>query len=212
MDLFRAKTDVKKGANEQVVLPLSVPRQSVARVTEVRSTSVVASIELLREEGQFERYASALLDHRDEILSCIAGEWLPVAVARAHYEACDALGLSASEQFAMGRAAAQHARTGWVAQALRIVRAVGVTPWSLVGFLDRMWARGMKGGAVAVYRLGPKEARLEFIGCELFQIPYYRNAYRGVIDALGAAFSERHYTQELPRCSADEGIFKTQWV
>jgi hypothetical protein len=198
--------------SEHVVLPFPVPRKDIAPVTRVRSTSIVSSLELLRKEGHYERYLSIVSEHRNEILSCVAGAWLHVSVARTHYEACDALNLSLGEQVALGRAAAEQSRTGWISQALRVIRAAGATPWSLVGYLDRMWQRGMNGGAVAVFGTGPKEARLEFIGCELFEIPYFCRAYRGVIDSLGAVFSTRHYTQELPRRARNELILRTQWV
>jgi hypothetical protein len=50
--------------------------------------------------------------------------------------------------------------------------------------MQRLWERGADGGAVEVRRFGPKEAQLEAIGCELFDVPYFRIAFRGVL--LGA--------------------------
>ena len=207
-----AASNEDRSSLERVVIAPPAPRHAIAVVTAMRSAQIVSSLQLLRARGHFDRYTSLLRDQRSEIFSCVPGTWVSMATARAHYRACDALGLSEKEQVAMGEAAAQHARTGWIAQALRIVRASGVTPWSLVGYLDRMWQRSMIGGAVAVYRLGPKEARLEFIGCELFEIPYHRHAYRGLIDSLGAAFSQRHYTREVLPRAPNEAIFRTQWV
>lgn len=196
-----------------VVIAFPVARALILPATQFRSTPVINSIETLRGEGRFEQYAKSLEGRRDEVVLCPVGTWMPIALAGAHYQACDRLGLSIQEQVAMGRAAAERASTGWLATFLTFARGgAGLTPWSLLNHLDRLWKRIADGGAVAVYRLGPKEARVEYVGCELFDIPYYRNGSRGMLDALGGMLSERHHTHELPRRARGEATYRLQWV
>lgn len=191
-----------------------IPKHTGALVaaTQFRSTPIITSQETLRANGHFHRYVELLGNGREEILHCLAGTWLPMATARAHYDACDALGLSPSEQFAMGRAAAEHARTGWLSTFMSLARGAGATPWVWVERADRIWPRLMNGGYATAFRLGPKEARLEYGGCELFDVPYFRNGFRGMIDMLGCLLSKKHYTRELPRRTKGEVIFRVQWV
>src|SRR5689334_7372978 len=77
-------------------------------VTEYRSTWIVSSLGCIRSIGQFERYREVLqrLDREElpgaeeAILSAVANEWVPIRLARVHYQACDALGLSEREVLA----------------------------------------------------------------------------------------------------------------
>jgi hypothetical protein len=195
----------------EVFLPFPTERHLIRPATQFRSTPIVTSIETLRAEGHFARYAELLGPRRDETLLCAAGTWMAMSLAREHYQACEALGLSLQEQYAMGRAAGARAGKGWLATFLSLARGSGMN-WSLISQTGRVWKRMANGGGVAAYRLGPKEARLEFVGCELFDIPYFRNGFRGLIDSLGGAVSQRHHTHELPRRVGGEALYRVQWV
>jgi hypothetical protein len=85
------------------ILHLPGSRKSIPNTTAFRSTWVVSSLESLRSGGHWDRYLEKLVDHHGEVLSCVAGVWLPIGVARAHYRACDALGLSSEEVTALGQ-------------------------------------------------------------------------------------------------------------
>ena len=197
---------------EECVLPLSVRRERVPQSTQFRSTWVVSSIQSLRAHGNFERY-SALLpsSHREEILHAVVGSWMPIAVVRVHYAACEQLGLTLQEQLRMGTAVGERAQGSLLATVVKAARGAGVTPWTIIPQFDRLWHRGVDGGAVAAYKLGPKEARVEFMGCELFEIDYFRNAFRGVLQGIMTLFSRVSYVHELKR-APDEATFRFQWV
>jgi hypothetical protein len=96
--------------------------------------------------------------------------------------------------------------------AAKAARGAGVTPWAILPQLDRFWRRGANGGAVEVTKLGPKEARAEFVGCMLFDITYFRNAFRGVLLGMGALFCQKPYIHDLPRRATAEASFHLQWV
>jgi hypothetical protein len=199
-------------AQEEAVLPFAAPPEQIQNATEFRSTLIVASLQSLREHGHYDRYDGALRARRDEILSCVGGAWLPMAVARAHYEACDSLGLTARQQFEMGHAVGDRAKKSWFASALKVARGVGVTPWSLAPYLNKLHQRTINGGAVAAFRLGPKEARIVYVGNELLDIPYFHEASRGLLHAIAEMFCETMYSHELPGRRRGEASFRLQWA
>jgi hypothetical protein len=198
----------------EVILPFRWSASEMKPATSWRSTWVVSSIQTLKARGHFERY-SALLppEHRDAILMSPAGVWLPIRVARAHYEACDQLRLPGEEIVAMGLASGERAQGGIVRTALRGATTAGVTPWAIFPYVRTFWDRGADGGDVSVVKVGPKEASVEAIGCELLQVPYFRSALRGVLLAAVRKFCTRAYVTDVtppglrPSCTL---LF--QWV
>jgi hypothetical protein len=197
---------------EEVVLALAAPPEQIPAATLFRSTLVVASLQALRERGYYKRYDALLRTHREEILSVVGGAWLPMAIARAHYEACDALGLTKAEQFDMGHIVGDRARRSWFSSALKVARGVGATPWSIAPYLCKLHERTINAGGVAAYRLGPKDARIEYVGNELLDIPYFHEASRGLLHAVAEMFCEKMYSHDLPGRRAGEARFRLQWA
>ena len=109
----------------------------------------------------------------------MAGVWLPIETARVHYLGCDRLGLTLDQQLEMGRAVGGHAQGTVLGTLVKAAKGVGVTPWTIMPHFDRLWRRAVDGGESTVVRLGPKEVRAAFLGCELLDIPYFRNGLRG---------------------------------
>ena len=197
---------------EEIVLPLPVPRERVVPATQFRSTWVVASLQGLRAGGHFDRYERQLsAEHRDAVLHCVAGTWLPMPVATAHYEACQSLNLTIEEQLTMGDAVGGRGSATLIATASRAAKGAGVTPWAVFPQLDRIWRRGANGGAVTVARTGPKEALGEVVGCALFDLPYFRNAFRGVVHGMTRAFCSSMYVRETGTRSRGEVRLRFQW-
>jgi hypothetical protein len=95
---------------------------------------------------------------------------------------------------------------------VKVAKGAGVTPWTILPQFDRLWRRGADGGAVGIFRVGPKEARIEVVGCELLDIPYFRHAFRGVLLGVVAFFCQKGYMHEAPGRGAGEAIFKFQWA
>src|SRR5271165_4823087 len=90
---------------EEAIVPFDTPRSEVPPVTSFRSTWLVSSVAAVRSRGLFERYLEGLpLRYHEVISGSVAGVWLPVEVAVAHYEACETLKLPPEEQLAIGRA------------------------------------------------------------------------------------------------------------
>jgi hypothetical protein len=198
---------------EEAILTLPAARSEIRPVTQFRSTWLVSSLQSLRARNHYDAYVRELpKELHADILPCVAGVWLPVRLARAHYEACDRLWLSVEEQVAMGTAVGERAQTSLLSTVVRTAKGAGVTPWTLLQQFDRLWKRGAEGGAVAVFRLGPKEARAEFVSCELFDVPYFRHAFRGVLLGIASMFCEKAYIHELPK-RAEHGVqLRIQWA
>jgi hypothetical protein len=130
----------------EVVIPCP---HDLKPVTAVRGTVVVSSLASLRMHGRYERYRE-LLDPavRDDIIHCVAASWLPLELALAHYHACDQLRLEQARLIEMGEFVGQKIQGTFMATLTRAFRAAGATPWSLLGQIDRLWARLMFGGGV----------------------------------------------------------------
>jgi hypothetical protein len=201
------------GGEEEAIVPLPSPRTSISRATAYRSTWVVSSLESLRCAGHIDRYLAGVdKQHRDRILSCVAGEWLPMAVVSAHYRACDALGLSNLEMNSMSRGPGSHVRSAWFSNYIAAADKAKDSPWTIVSQLDRTWYRGANGGACGIFRLGPKHARIEYVGCELFDIAYFRQSVRAVLLILVERFGTAPAVRILPQRETDECTYQLQWA
>jgi hypothetical protein len=185
-------------AAEEVVVPFDEGKNRLA--TELRSTLLTTSIQSLRARGLYERYAAQLpAQHREAILTSVAGVWLPMAVGVAHYATCDALGLPAGEQFAIGQEVGDRVQGTLLGLVVRTAKTAGLSPWAGLTNCTRLYTRLFQGGSVRLVKLGPKEARLELVNNPLAASPHYRNGFRGVAVAGAELFCQKAYGTELPR-------------
>lgn len=150
--------------------------------THVRSTLLQSSLNSLRDAGHFDRYV-ALLDpvHKDAVLHTLAPTWLPVEVGVAHYGACDALKLDALQLRDIGERVGDRIQGTFLRTLTRGVRAMGVTPWTLLNHFDRLWGRLFQGGSVELTRTGPKDVTIEICGAVIPQFEYFRIGFSGVV-------------------------------
>ncbi len=188
---------------EEIIVPLSRARGQIALVTQFRSTLLTSSLKSIRDRGHGERYLALLPErHHDAVRACIAGVWLPLDLGLAHYDACEALGLSSQEQMAIGQEVGMRIQGTFLGTMLKLAKGAGVTPWLCLGQYQRLWDRLMVGGGVTVTKLGPKEARLECVGFPFARIPYFRTAFRGVNISSCELFCTKAYAEEISRLSA----------
>lgn len=198
----------------EVFLPLPAPRSKLAPTSQFRSTWIVSSQNALRHRGLFDQYLSLLpAQHRETLAIAIVGAWMNIDVARAHYEACDALSLPASEQLEIGKTVSRYLDNTLLATAIRLARTTGATVWTPLSQLHRLWDRMFVGGGVCVFKAGPKEARIEFHECTLAPISYFRSGLRGVLLGVGEHFTTKVYVNEIPRVSSGTSVvFRASWV
>ncbi len=81
-----------------------------------------------------------------------------------HYDACDRLGLSVEEMQLIGWSVGAHIETTFLNALAKGAQALGVTPWKLLGNFQRLWARVLQNGSVAVTKTGPKDGIVEVRG------------------------------------------------
>ena len=189
-------------------------KSEVTEMTHVRSTWLLSSALTLREHGYFDRYA-ALLEPawREQIVEAVTGVWLPVAAFQAHYRACDLLEIPEREQVGMGGHVTKRAAGIVMKLGIRMAREAGVTPWTALAQAPPLFTRVARGGAVAVYQVGPKEARVELLGYPVGWSTYARLAMRGCIAAIVGLVAERAYVSEiLQRCTRSSLDYRVQWV
>ncbi|MGO8993150.1 MAG: serine/threonine-protein kinase [Polyangiaceae bacterium] len=196
------------------VVPFPKPRRQIEDAKHFRSTWITASQATLRGLGAWERYQAAIdPKHRDALLSAVAGVWMPMDVARAHYTACDTLGFSESELVEIGRSAMRRANATTLSLVSRMAQGVGVTPWTVLAQVPRLKSATLDDGFVAVARLGPKEARLEYVGYPLAGIRYNRVTWRGIVIGTVELFCQKAYVKEIPaQCDERSLVLTLSWV
>ena len=196
-------------------LPFSAPPSTLGLVTQVRSTLIATSIQSLRTRGLLARYTKLLQGpHKETVLTAVAGSWLPVEVAHAHYAACEALHLDSAQQLAMGMDVGDRVNGTFLGLMVRTAKTVGVTPWIALAQSAKLHSRLFEGGGgLSIIELGPKEARVDMVGHTLCNTDYFRNGTRGVYQAATRLFCSRVYTHELSRRAILNGMsIRISWV
>ncbi len=195
-------------------LPFHAPRSRLGVATLARSTLVTNSIQSLRTRGLYQRYAMHLAPDDEAALStAVAGVWIPVDLAVAHYEACEALHLGVGQQLGIALEVGQHVHGTLLRAMLRLARTAGVTPWAALAYSGTLYGRLFQGGGIEVIRTGPKDARVDMVGNPLCDIEYFRVGVRGVYESALEHFSRRVVTQEIPwRRVGQEMSLRISWV
>jgi hypothetical protein len=205
-----AKDTASGKQGEKVVLPFPGPLESVPPATEFRSTWLTSSLEGLRQHGHLDRYLSLLESHQHEITTCVAGSWVPLAAALAHYQACERLQLNPDEIEAMARAGG-NVRRAWYANVIASTQRPDTNMWTILAQLQKFWLRSANGGAVAVFQVGAHSARLHYVRCQLFNIPYFREAFRVVLMLLAQHVHEDVVFTTQPANRVDEVEYRLHW-
>jgi hypothetical protein len=183
------------GGLDEEFLPFAAPVSTLGVTSAVRSTLVTSSIRSLRARGLGERYVGLLFGpHRETVLTSIAGVWLPVAAAMAHYEACDRLDLDPATEMSLGLAVGERVNGTLLGMLVRMASNVGVTPWSALAQSSKLYGRLFCGGGIAVTKHGPKDASVEIVGNPLCDIDYFRAGIGGVYQAALRLFCRRVHT------------------
>ncbi len=180
---------------EQIILAYP---STISPIRNVRSTLLLAVRSSLQESGHYEAYRAALAPaHRALILQTVAGVWVPIEAAMAHYRALDSLELSTELQLRLGGATFERVRGTLLGTMVRFANDAGVTPWVLLPQLQRFWNRAFDGGGLQVVKVGPKEAIARCVQVEMSESRYFRNALRGLLGAVLGLFCRKAYVLEI---------------
>lgn len=199
---------------EEEIVPLRAPRSRVPPVTHIRSTLISASIAALRGRGRYEEYLARLPKaHHETVVHMVAGVWVPIGVAVAHYETVEHLGFTQHDALEIGLEVATVVRASALGGIVRLAKGAGMTPWTGLPHFQRLWDRIVQGGAAAVYKVGPKEARIEGHGIALAKLAYARAGLRGIIVGSTELFCVKAYVNEIPRlCTPTTLAYRVAWA
>ena len=187
--------------------PVLTVSNDAPAVTRVRTTLLSASLMTLRKRGLLDAYLRELpREYHEFVVGVVAGDWAPIAVGVAHYSALDRLAISASDQYDIGHDVGARIQQGVLGTAARLAGNAGATPWTALEQLPRLWQRMLEGGAVGLYELGPKDARIEFARCALVKFAYCRNAFRGMVAGAMGPFCRKIFVNEIRELTDDNNL------
>jgi hypothetical protein len=195
----------------QVILPLPARFEPVRHI---RSTLLMSSYSSIRDGGYDAQYRAALpKPYHAAMFEAVAGMWIPIDVAVAHYNACATLGLSHDKQLALGRDAGKKIEGTILGTAVRMAREAGITPWTVMPHFQRFWNRAFDGGGLYLEKRGPKEVHLEVHRAAQADCAYWRAALCGLGIGLLELFSRKAYMQETTKKRVPGfASFRIQWA
>ena len=199
---------------EEVFLPHNAPRERVPMATSVRGTVLLSSLRGLRKHGQFERYME-LLDpkHRDDIIALTAPTWFPLDLAVAHYDACERLALDKATIDAIGADAGSFTSQTVLEVVVKLSKKSGVSAWYALSNSNKLVARTWIGSSIAVYKVGPKEARLEWIQQPLARYSYFRTAFGAFTASVAGHFAQAMFVREIAKLVKETEVsYRVSWV
>jgi hypothetical protein len=198
----------------EAIVDFAVPRDHVPLVTQFRSAWLHSSLRSLRARGLFDRYLAFVPPKlHPTVLDRAIGVWLPVDVAIAHYAACEQLKLDVAIQVDIGAEVAKRVHRTILSIAVKMVHEAGATPWTVLGQFGRLWGHIWIGGGVGVYKLGPKEARLEVAGWPCARFSYCKNGILGVTEGLIQLFCRKVYVREVEQlCTPTTLGYRIAWA
>jgi hypothetical protein len=183
---------------DESIVPHFPDRAHAKLATHIRSTMITSSVVTLRARGFFDAYRENLAPAlRDVLPATVAGTWLPIERGIEHYEACDRLRLPTADLIAIGQSVGTRNTQSALSLAARLAARSGVTPWNILAQSRRLWDRAFQGSSIGVFKLGPKEARMEMIAWPLARIEYNRVSFRGIVRSLLRPFCTQAYVTEV---------------
>jgi hypothetical protein len=199
---------------EEVIVPFPVPRDRVPMGTEFKSTWLSGSLGVVKAHGHYERYLERLpKQYHEPILHSVAGTWLPAIVAVEHYRAIDSLGISTPERIEWGKEITRRLQKTIFSVGFHAARDAGVTPWSMLKVFPVQFMREWRGGGTAVFKLGPKDARVEVVGFPIAPIAHCRTGLRGVIGGMCELVCTKCYVSEIRELCTDTTLgYRVAWA
>jgi hypothetical protein len=175
---------------------------------------VVSALQTVRARGLMDRYLETLpRPAHERILSLVAATWIPVELALDHYRAMDRLRLGDDVIDGIGAEVAERVNKSVLSIAVSLSKRAGATPWTALSVSHRINDTNWRGSDIAIYKLGPKEARYDWLGQPCASVPYFVTAFGGFLRGLGSLFSSKIYVRLAPgHCSSKSVSYRLSWV
>jgi hypothetical protein len=198
----------------EVVREYPAPGEKLRPAEHIRSTILLAAMAALKARGRFEAWSAALDPvSREALTTVIAGTWVPVELAMAHYRACDSLGLGHDEVVGIGQSVGTSAHANLFHVLKKVVSTIGATPWTLAEHYERLWTRAFDGGGFRIVRAGPKDSSIEVQRLPLSASSYFRAAFCGVnLSALSLVTTKCYVRVSTISRARDGFTIRVAWV
>ena len=199
----------------ELLVPFSPEdRAQVPLATHVRGTVLCSSQRALQVRGLYDAYTANLpAPQRSAMLALSPATWVPMETCVVHYEACDKLGLDSALVDDIGGEMGRRLNESSLSALVRMSREAGVTPWAALTRINRFREATWRGGSTAVWKIGPKEARVEWTGIPCVAIPYFMYAFAGYVRGILEMFCTKAYVRPILARSTDTFVaYKVSWA
>jgi hypothetical protein len=192
---------------DELLYPPAQSKEATPPVDAVRAFVFTSGQKWLADRGILERYRASLPASLQGMIGQImASDWLSLDEALDLYDACDKLGLATEDQIDLGRVVSRANNGIFLRTIANLAGKLGLSPWTALRSIDRVWQRNNRGGAVAVYKLGERVARLEFWQVPLARSPFFVTSMRGALDAGIEGFCRRAIITDVPELWSPDGF------
>jgi hypothetical protein len=182
-------------------------------VTEARSTLIVSGIQTLRANGLYEQYVDLLSPQlRQDIMSLVAGLWIPCELALEHYRTMDRLHLSRATIEAIGAEVAERGAKTVLTRGSASKQS-DPTPWDMLVLTHRNLDTNWKGSDIQIVKEGPQEAVVTWAGQPCASVPYFVISWGAFLRAALSGFC-RTATHRFVReqCNPTTMVLHLSWV
>jgi len=196
----------------EIVLAFRTPNPRP--VTEARSTLIIAGMQALRAQGLYEQYVELLPPKlRQEMMSLVAGLWVPCELALEHYRTMDRLGLPKSTIEAIGNEVADRGSKTTLARMPAATKREDVTPWTMLLRAHRNLDTNWRGSDMMITKEGPQEAIFIWAGQPCASVPYFVISWAAFMKSLVSNFCTRARHQVVnERCTPTTVAINLAWV
>jgi hypothetical protein len=200
--------------SDDAIVPLTLPPASIPLATAIRSTTLISSLGTIEQAGRIETYWKNVPErYAGTLRHLVAGVWVPIEVGLAHYQTVERLRFSEQDARLNGRRVAENVQNSHFAT---MVRALGsaVSLWSVLPKFPSFMGRLIQGGACAIYRVGPKDARIELHAIPIARFQYVRSAWAGMFEGTLGLVSRKVYARDLRQKGSlpNSATFELAWV
>lgn len=180
----------------------------------VRSTLIATSRHGLFKQGHEERYVASLGADGEARMreATMVTQWLDIDVALEHYRTADALKLSVAEMHRVGNVVGARLEGALWGSFARLARSGGLTPWTVLHRLDRIWGRMYQGDAIEVTKAGPKDAIIDVSGNPLADVGYWRVALVGLMQGATELFARSAYVTVEAQDAPGTARYRVAWA
>jgi hypothetical protein len=196
----------------EVFLPFRSPIRRP--VHQVRSTLILNGIQTLRAHGFYSRYLDLLgPETRDQIMSLVAGLWIPIDLPMAHYRAADRLNLDPALIESIGAEVADRVYKTALSSIPALSKRSDVTPWSVLSLAHQNNDTNWKGSDIIIYKEGPREAIYEWTGQPMADVPYFVRSWGGFLRSMTNLFcTKASYHLINERCTTTTISIRLSWL